>query len=123
MGGGGGDGGDEYGGYGDEDGFDDVLYGDEEGFGELDMYGVDLDDDDMNMVPGGANGVLAQEDEQLVASVLDLADVQSTIKHTIKSVGQNTIQMIVSAHDEEHVPASKRFTERQKQVLSDEIFN
>lgn len=57
---------DDYDGYGDEhddQAFDDMLYGDEHGFGELDMYGVEFDDDDMNMVQPGHHGVLAQEDE------------------------------------------------------------
>ena len=89
---------------GDDD-FDGLLYGDE--FGEIDMYGVDLEDDE-NLA--GGNDALKREDEQLVSGIYELENVQARIQQTIKSVGQNTVQMIVSAHDEPHIPASKKFS-------------
>lgn len=91
-------------GFGDY-GAEDAMFGD---FGEINMYGVDLEDDDENI--GGGNA-LKREEEQLIESILDHEPVIDRIKQIIKSVGQNTVTMIVSAHEESHVPASKKFSQ------------
>lgn len=80
------------------------------------MYGVELDDDE-NIA--STSDALKREDEQLVEGIANISEVESRIKDTIKSVGQNTVQMIISAHDEPHIPASKKFSKQQKEVLSE----
>ena len=81
------------------------------------MYGVELDDQNID----GEGGPLQKEDEKLLEHLFQFEHLTLKIQQSIRSVGQNTIKMIVSAHEEPQVPGSKRFSQKQKDILN-EIF-
>ena len=93
--------------YGDEDGADEDLYGDEyggeddffggfggdDGFNELDAYGIDLADENLDPDSLAQNSSKREESALLEGLLMGAKDIQifNKLKQSIRMVGQQSI--------------------------------
>lgn len=97
------------------------MYGDYglEEFGDINMYGVDLKDENLDTDKLAQNST-KKEEHYLLTAVLkgeSQASIQSHLTASLRKVGPQTAQKIVNSSSDKGTPSTLKFSDHQKQLL------